>query len=106
LDISIKTPRSTPLVLDEEVFDSSGISSPSDSKDTVIECGSAAGGNNTGGVVLESSLTGFNGNRDWTGGKSVLKSRDAVNWDVSVSSDSSGSHGSGVQARSSSFGGS
>ena len=90
LDVTIVTPSSTPLILNEEEL-LSVLSSVSDSQDTVIEGSSASRGNNTGGVVLESSLVGFDGNRDWTELKSVLKSISVVSWDIRISWNGTGS---------------
>jgi|TARA_B110000285_G_C15031463_1_gene567009 hypothetical protein len=64
----------------------------------VIEIGSASSGNNTGGVVLESCLIGFDGNRDWTNEKSVLKSIDVTLWDILIVGNLTSSFGSRVKA--------
>lgn len=64
----------------------------------MIEIGSASSGNNTGSVVLESSLIGFDGDRDWTLLKSILKSIDAILWDIFIAGNTSGSFGSRVKA--------
>ena len=44
----------------------------SDGEDTVIEVGSASGGDDTGSVRLEGHLIGFDGNGDWSDGKGGL----------------------------------
>ena len=50
----------------------SGFGSVTNSEDTVVKCGSASGGDDTTGVGLESGLIGFDGNGDWSLGKSSL----------------------------------
>jgi len=50
----------------------SGFGSVTNSEDTVIEGSSASGSDDTTGVGLESGLIGFDGNGDWSLGKSSL----------------------------------
>jgi hypothetical protein len=68
-NVTLVTPASSPRVLDKEVV-LSVKSTVSDGEDTVIEVGSASGGDDTAGVGLEGELIGFNGNGDWLLGKS------------------------------------
>jgi len=86
LDVTIVSPWCTPLILDEEEF-LSVLGTVSDSKDTVIEIGSASSGNNTRSVLLESGLIGFNSNRDWTLSDGVLKGSNTVLWNILISGD-------------------
>jgi len=66
LDIAVVTPAGAPGVLNEPVSTVSGVSAIADSKDGVVDGGSASGGgNNTTGVLLEDSLISFDGNRVW-----------------------------------------
>jgi len=64
LDVSVDTPGWTPGVLDEDVV-SSVIGTVTNSEDTVIELGTASGGDDTTGVSLENGLVGLDGNGDW-----------------------------------------
>jgi hypothetical protein len=58
------------------------------SGDGVIEGGSASSGvHNTGGVLLEDSSVGLNGDGDWSLVDGSLKLLDRVGWDVGVSSN-------------------
>lgn len=100
LDETSNSPVCTPLVLNEEEFLTCGICTPSNSEDTVIECGSATSSNNTSGILLESCLVGFDCNRDWSLLKSILKSTDTIRWNVLISRDRSSSLGFRVGAAS------
>jgi len=63
-NVSINTPSCTPRVLDNVVvFSRRGISSVTNSEDTVVKLGSARGIEDTSRVGLESGLIGFNSNR-------------------------------------------
>ena len=65
LDVSLVSPRGSPGVSDDVVL-LSVLGSVSNGSNGVIELGSASSGvQNTGGVVLENSLVGLDGNRHW-----------------------------------------
>jgi len=72
------------LVLDEEESMTGRVGTISDGKDTVIEAGTTSRGNNTTGVVLESSLVSFYSNGNWTLSNSVLETIDTLLWNVRV----------------------
>lgn len=64
----------------------------------MIKSCSTTGGNNTRMVLLESSFTGINSNRDWSFSDSVLESIHVINWDISVRYDWTNSLGSWIFA--------
>ena len=71
----------------------------SDGEDTVIELGSASGGDDTGSVRLESHLIGFDGNGDWSfAGKGGLHLGGGSSGDISESRDGTDTLGFVVSA--------
>jgi len=63
-DVSLISPAGAPGVLDkEEVLSVEG--SVSDGEDTVVEVGSASGGDDSRSVTLEGVLVGLDGDGDW-----------------------------------------
>ena len=88
LDVSVVSPGWAPGVLDK-VVGSSVLDSVSDGEDTVVE-GSSAGSasEDTGGVHLEGSFVGLDGNGNWLLGEGGLELLWGVLGDVSVGADS------------------
>ena len=73
LDVTINTPVWSPGVLDKVVV-LSVFGSVTDSKDSVVEGGSALSrGEDTTGVSLENGLVGLDGNGDWSLGNGSLE---------------------------------
>lgn len=84
LNVSLVSPRGSPGVSDDVVV-LSALGSVSNGGNGVIELGSASGGvQNTGGVVLEDSLVGLDGDRNWLLVDGSLELRDGSGWDVGV----------------------
>ena len=95
------SPAWSPGVLDEdEVLSVKG--SVSDGEDTVIELGSASGGDDTGSVRLEGHLIGFDGNRDWSVGKGGFHLGGGSLLDIVESGDGTNTGGFLIVARSNS----
>lgn len=87
LDVSIKSPGSTPGVSDNVVVLSS-LGSVTNSGDGVIEGGTASGGvEDTGGVSLEDGSIGLNGDGGWSLSDGSLKLLDGSGLDVSIGGD-------------------
>ena len=75
----------------------------SDGEDTVIEVGSASGGDDTGSVRLEGHLIGFNSNGDWSFSKGGSHLAGGVG-NIGESRDGTDSSGFGVVAAGNSSG--
>jgi len=63
LNVTVHTPGGTPRVLDDPV-----VGAVTDGKNTVVELGTAKGGEGSGLVGLEGTLVGFNCDGDWSSG--------------------------------------
>jgi len=86
LDESLVSPGGTPGVLDEEVVNTV-LGSVSDGEDTVVEVGSASGGDDSTGVHLEGELVGLDGNGDGSEVEGGLELGDGSGGHVLESSD-------------------
>ena len=86
LDVALVTPGGVPGVLNQPVVQSgSGVVTPADSEDGVIESGSAFSGvEDTAGVGLEHVLVGLNGDGKRLGGKGGLHLVDVACSDESI----------------------
>jgi len=75
-DVAGFSPLDSPGVLYDPVFSAgSGINTPSNSEDGVIELSTTrfSISDDTGSVLMENWLVGFNSNRDWAVNKSSLE---------------------------------
>jgi len=98
LDVAVSTPTGSPGVLDHVVL-LTVRSTVADSENSVIKVGSAAGADNSRGVVSEHTLVSFNSDSDRSLGYGTLESRGGFTGDSAVALDRDNTLGRGSFAR-------